>query len=166
MWEFTAGGTSHWGARVIKHAVWLFSPSWEDGFLAWFLPVLSEQPFPRGFMAEKSLGRECKQHVPGELVMGGTRMFPALVGTGWFLGVMPCWGSLSLGRVGAGSCLTIHTPQQQHPPAPHCTPLLRLLVPTLNQLLKAGGVRGLNPGTPHHVETLSKLLNVASQLRG
>lgn len=40
------GGTSHCGARVTKHAVWLFPPSWEDGFLAWFLPVLPEQPFP------------------------------------------------------------------------------------------------------------------------
>ena len=52
------------------------------------------------------------------------------------------------------------------PATPRCTPLLQLPVLTLNQLLKAGGVPGLNPGTPHHVQTLSTLLNVAGQLRG
>jgi len=158
-----SGGTSHWGARVTRHAVWVFPPSWEDGFLAWFLPVLSAQPFPRGFTAEKSLECECKQRVPGELGMGGTSMFPALVGPGWFLGVTLRCGSLSLGRVGAVLCLSIHTPQQQSSP-PFAAPQLPVL--TLHQLPKAGGVQGLNPGTPHHVQTLSTLLIVAGQSRG
>lgn len=67
-------------------------------------------------------------------------------------------GGLSSGMVGAGSCLSIHTLQQQSPRHPHCTPLLQLPVLTLNQLLKAGGVQRLNPGTPYHVQTLSTLL--------
>lgn len=60
--------------------------------------------------------------------------------------------------VGAGSCLSIRTLQQQSPRHPRCTPLLQLPVLTLNQLLKAGGVQRLNPGTPYHVQTLSTLL--------
>lgn len=63
----------------------------KNGLLARFLPVLLKQPFPQGFTAEKSLECECKQQVPGELVTGGTRTFPALVGTGWFLGVTLGW---------------------------------------------------------------------------
>lgn len=67
-------------------------------------------------------------------------------------------GCLSSGMVGAGSCLSIRTLQQQSPRHPRCTPLLQLPVLTLNQLLKAGGVQRLNPGTPYHVQTLSTLL--------
>lgn len=73
---------------------------------------------------------------------------------------------LSSRVVGAGLCLPIHAPQQQSPPTLRCVPLLQLLVLTLNQLLKTGGVHGLHPGTPHHVQTLSTLLNMAAQSRG
>lgn len=75
-------------------------------------------------------------------------------------------GGLSSGVVGAGLCLSIHAPQPQSPPTPRCILLLQLLVLTLNQLLKTRGVHGLHSGTPHHVQTLSTLLNVAGQSRG
>lgn len=91
--------------------------------------------------------------------MGGTRV-PSLGGdrlVSWCHAAL-AGGGLSSGMVGAGSCLSIHTLQQQSPRHPHCTLLLQLPVLTLNQLLKAGGVQRLNPGTPYHVQTLSTLL--------
>lgn len=47
--------------------------------------------FPLRFYSREKLVNANSMFL-GDLVMGGTHMLPALVGTGWFLGVMLSWG--------------------------------------------------------------------------
>lgn len=47
--------------------------------------------FPLRFYSREKLVNANSMFL-GDLVMGGTHMLPALVGTGWFLGVMLTWG--------------------------------------------------------------------------
>lgn len=86
--------------------------------------------------------------------MGGTHV-PS---SGWDRLLSCCHTALGGPFLGVGGSwfVFIHPyTQQKSPLTPHCTPLLQLPIFTLNQLLKAGEVHRLNPGTPHHLQTLS-----------